>query len=95
MGGETRHGQRVYYEKVRKDGRVTSRYWGSGLLAEIQADRTEEAHDRRGMIAALKAEHRVDDALLHELTAAVEACATAALLAAGCHTHHRTWRKRR
>lgn len=95
MGWETRSGRRVYYEKVRKGGRVVSRYWGHGLLAEVQAERAEEAHARRASVKEMMADETAHDALLQELERDAALCARVALLAAGCHTHHRAWRTRR
>src|SRR5688572_14622052 len=96
MGMETRGSGRYYYEKYRdSSGRVRSRYWGGGRVAELcgQLDAlTREGKQRereaereaidRARESAREIETKIDDGArrLDELV-------TAHLLAAGYHKH--------
>jgi hypothetical protein len=99
MGWETRNGASYYYQKRREGGRVVSRYVGSGAHANFVAmmDAQEQAEQvlEDAAIRAERARHEAMDARLDELGEMVEALTTAALLAAGYHTHKRQWRIQR
>jgi hypothetical protein len=99
MGWEERRGHQYFYRKRRRNGRVVSEYVGCGewveALASLEmADRMqraverEERRDERDQV-------RADEASLDELTALVDTLTTGCLLAAGYHTHKRTWRRKR
>lgn len=99
MAWEMRRGRRYYYHKRRVGGRVVSEYRGSGDWVDAvtrleQADRIERAVERddwRSEQNHIKA----DESALDEVTALIETLTTSYLLAAGCHTHKGTWRRRR
>jgi hypothetical protein len=97
MGWETRNGKSYYYQKRREGGRVRSRYVGSGAVANFVAmmDAQEKA-ERELERAAILAERESDEATearLDELCEMLKTLTTAALLAAGFHTHKREWRR--
>jgi hypothetical protein len=87
------------HRSVRRAGRVTSQYLGSGLVALSQALEMEE---RRAAAEARREQHRaiaqecgaIDEALAGLAREAMSG-ARAALEAAGCYQHARgQWRKR-
>lgn len=98
MGLVYRNGRPYLYRSVRRNGRVTSEYCGSGQAALCFAvwdadDRAEREHER----AECDAERKRSDALaacLDDYCGQVEALARSALYAAGYHYPKRTWRKR-
>jgi hypothetical protein len=95
-----RNGRPYIYRSLRRDGRVTSEYGGSGedarLIGDLEAiERAErdalrrEEHDERKRLDAL-------DRILVELAGRARDLARDALTAAGYHQHDRgRWRKRR
>lgn len=95
-----RNGRPRYQRSVRRGGRVTTEYVGSGNFAILKAlfdaedrDALEEARQR-----ARAEQQRLDDLEhdLDELAEQARALAHEALTAAGYHQHHRgQWRKRR
>ncbi|MDQ3805488.1 MAG: hypothetical protein M3416_16875 [Acidobacteriota bacterium] len=101
MGWETRErGGIYYYRKERDGGRVRSVYVGTpagmgALLARLDSLTREEREERRAERAARRKADRRRDASLDELAEACDVLTTAALLAAGFHTHGRQWRRRR
>ncbi len=95
-----RNGRPRFQRSVRRGGRVTTEYVGSGDFAILKAlldaeDREERAEQREQERAE---RDRLDD-LEHELDGLAEqarALAHEALTTAGYHQHHRgEWRKRR
>ena len=99
MGWETRGNGRYYYRKVRDGGRVRSEYLGAGLLVEMLADiddldRQQRQLEDEARRAEVDAERRTAAALA-EVDRMVQTMTTAALIAAGYHTHRRQWRRRR
>ena len=99
MGWETRGNGRYYYRKVRRDGVVRSEYVGGGWLAEALADMDDAGQDdaeqrRRAWLAEVNAERRTAAALA-EVDQMVQGMTAAVLIAAGCHTHRRQWRRQR
>lgn len=99
MGWETRGNGRYYYRKVRDGGRVRSEYLGAGLLVEMLADiddldRQQRQLEDEAWRAEAEAERRTAAALA-EVDRMVQTMTTAALIAAGYHTHRRQWRRRR
>ncbi len=98
MAWETRGNGSYYYRKVRDGGRVRSVYVGAGLWAEAEAiadevNRETAAAGRAAWSTRVQAEQADDEAIAaagdvaQTLTAAV-------LIAAGCYTHRRQWRRR-
>ena len=99
MGWERRSGGRYYYRKRRIGGRVISTYMGRGDMADAlagleTAERIERAVEREERRAA-RAREQADEAALDEVSRLTEELTAGYLLAAGCHTHKRTWRRRR
>ncbi len=99
MAWEQRNGQRYYYRKKRKDGRVLSQYIGAGEIADLFSliDRDEHLERRWNQI---KWKMKKDDAekldkdqkSLCNLTRQIlRAC----LLVKGYHPHKGQWRKKR
>ncbi len=98
MGWETRErGGSYYYQKRREGGRVISRYVGSGAVANFVAmmDAQEQAERvlKRAAILAERASDEATETQLDELGEMLKTLTTAALLAAGFHTHKREWRR--
>lgn len=95
-----RNGRPYLYKSVRKDGRVTSEYRGSGPTAVLidrldQCDR-QERDDRRQRAKQHQEADAVRQRALDELVADVRALAHAALASAGFHHHNPgEWRQRR
>ena len=99
MGLEARKGRLYYYRKERDGPRVRSVYVGGGAIAQgcayldnlarAEAEEEREAQTR---------EREADEIAEAEIAAVGEMCetlTTAALLAAGFHTHKREWRRKR
>lgn len=99
MGWENRKGKLYYYRKKREGSRVRSIYVGSGetahLISELEAMRHEETEMKRLHQRNLREIDEQADNLIERHGEAAEVLLTAALLAAGFHTHHRQWRRKR
>jgi hypothetical protein len=100
MGLVYRDGRPYLYRSVRRGGRVTSEYRGSGETALLftQWDAIDRDEKDYGRSEASDERKHVDDLemRLDELCAEGDAIAREALTAAGYHQHHRgDWRKRR
>ena len=90
-----RNGRAYRYKSVRRDGRVTSEYRGSGPFATLAALLDEEDQRERDQErAAIKAEAAIERSII-DYVGEVEELARAALIASGCHQHKRQWRRRR
>ena len=95
-----RNGRFYVYRSVRRAGRVTSEYVGSGALAACHAlcdleEREDREEGRRQEREERKQADELDRAL-DELAEQAQALARDALNAAGYHQHDRgKWRKRR
>lgn len=99
MPWEERNGQRYFYRKVRKGGRVFSVYEGGGLAGQFAAERhAAEVAARVQSRAELRQEaakqDRVDG-LIGEAEVIAGRVASAMLEAAGYHAHKRQWRLKR
>lgn len=95
-----RNGQPYLYESFRRNGKVTSRYWGSGdwVIAASQLD----AHDReerdfeRRRATEQRRELEMLGKQLDQLVQDAIGCSRQLLEAAGYHQHKRgEWRKQR
>ena len=89
-----------YYRSVRVNGKPRRRYVGSGAIGQLaaqmdalkRAQRTVEGDRAAGARAA----HEAMDDDLRAVGRLADALARAALIAAGCHRHHRgEWRRKR
>jgi hypothetical protein len=95
-----RNGRPYLYRSVRRNGRVTSEYRGSGedarLIAALESiERDEKDAKRREERSERKQLDDLDRAL-EELAQRAQALARDALTAAGYHQHDRgEWRRRR
>lgn len=97
MGWETRGGREYYYRKEREDGRVRSVYVGGGetarMIAQLEAMRSDEREGKRILARMERGRIEKQEADVNRVCAVVEPLMTAALLAAGFHTHRRQWRR--
>lgn len=97
MGWETRGNNQYYYRKRRQNGRVLSDYVGAGPLVELLA--TFDEHERQEREAAHRRRQRTREADLMldkellQIGRLVRDLQAAALLANGCYTHRRQWRR--
>ena len=101
MGWETRRGRGRYYTRSHKvNGRVVREYVGTGLVAELAAQRDAEERAQR-LAERERLQHEAARwaaavAPLKQLSQLLDAMTAATLIAAGYHQHHRgAWRKRR
>jgi len=99
MGWETRNGRAYYYEKKREDGRVVSRYVGTGLTAQLAENVNEMLRIER---EELRVEKLVQKAIDHDIDAqlrgarrATKIITEAVLIASGYHKHKGQWRRKR
>ena len=99
MGWERRGNNSYYYKKEREGSRVKSVYVGRGeiahMVAQLQSsspllERFARTMKSPEVIRAEKAEAALDQA-----SDLIQLTTQAALLAAGFHTHHRQWRRKR
>ena len=92
MGWETRKGRRYYYQKVRIGGKVSSRYIGTGVLAELLAFEVQEDSlerlDWSSKKAQLEAEERES---IHQQRQSLEAASELAR-AEGMQRRRSEWR---
>jgi hypothetical protein len=94
-------GDRIYaYKSVRKGGRVTSEYCGSGecaaLIGRWEAIEHERRRDRAYDIKARRDELEAEDEPIIAMFRAVEIVARAYLESRGCYLHRgHEWRRRR
>jgi hypothetical protein len=94
-----RNGRAYAYQSVRRNGRVTSEYQGSGSIALlrrsfetiVREQKDAERFHRQAEQESLQAaeQHLID------YFDRIEELVRDALLAAGYHQHKRQWRKRR
>ena len=88
-----------YYRNKRIGTQVVSEYVGGGYLGEFvsQADeeKRQEAQEKRQAWQDVVVAEEQLDAMLDEVTEAVNAYAGALMLATGHHQHKRQWRKQR
>ena len=94
-----RGGRAYAYRSIRRNGRVTSEYRGSGdIVALIAVLDVEERDERDGERYQLRAEQERIEAIENTLTRydeQVEELVRAVLYSAGFHRPKRVWRKRR
>jgi hypothetical protein len=94
-----RGGSTFYIRSVRRGGRVTSAYVGSGLLALGAAMMDAEAREERAAEAAAWRHERSRmesaDKILADLCRGIGMIAQIALEARGFHQHKRQWRRKR
>lgn len=95
----TRNGRAYAYRSVRRNGKVTSEYRGSGELAAVIAllddeDRQERDWERAERRAEREATEAAEQPVV-DYFEPVEDLTRAALFAAGFHQHERQWRLRR
>lgn len=89
-----------YYRSVRVNGQPRRQFVGSGLIGRAAAELDAVERERKAMRKAAAdgardAAEALDDDLL-AIDRLTDALARAALVAAGCHQHHRgDWRRKR
>lgn len=100
MGWESRGGSGpYYYRKMRRDGRIVSKYIGRGENADEVAALVAEARERCKAEAEERREEKRKEAEAEErldgFVREAEAAAEARLTELGYHKHKRQWRRRR
>ena len=96
MGWEQRGNHSYYYRKERNGSRVKSVYVGRGEIANM----ISQFQSGSSLIELLARQNKaandvsLDSAVL-VFEQAIQLLTQAALLAAGFHTHHRQWRRKR
>jgi hypothetical protein len=99
MGLVYRNGRPYLYKSVRRAGRVTSEYDGSGEIALLIAQMRDIDRDEREMERYQDQAERdaidADECILNSYFDRVEDLARAALYSAGFHRPKREWRRRR
>jgi hypothetical protein len=98
MAWANRNGKRYYYRKRRDGRRVISEYRGTGDLAEMlvvfdELNRRQKHFEQEAERNELAHWYFID----REVNETLDFClhlTKAALLIAGLHTHHGTWRRR-
>ncbi|GAA4399846.1 hypothetical protein GCM10023187_12350 [Nibrella viscosa] len=99
MGLEIRNSRPYYYRKVRRDGKSTSEYVGSGFVAEYaavmdEADQAENQTRRERLQRQREADRKADQELI-SLERTLKELFTTVALANGYHQPKRQWRKKR
>lgn len=94
-----RNGKIYAFQAVKREGRVTTRYLGRGLVALLAMDVHRFVRDRRQKI---QNDHKIArqrlqtlDSASQQLRAATRALYCGVLYASGCHLNRRQWRRRR
>src|SRR4051794_26916386 len=91
---------RYYYRSARVNGKPRREYVGSGLIgqlaAQLDAEKQEQREAERAQAAETRLEAEWNDEDLRAVERLAEVLARAALVAVGCHRHHRgEWRRKR
>ena len=96
MGWEQRGANRYYYRKERDGSRVKSVYVGRGEIANMISQFQSGSSRIEQLARQTKAANDVSlDKAVLVFEETIQLLTQAALLAAGFHTHHRQWRRRR
>jgi hypothetical protein len=99
MGLEERDGRLCYYRKERRGTRVRSVYVCTGetarLLSLLDASRAQEEKLKQELTKMERKQFEAHDSAVEHACSMIETLTSAALLAAGLHTHKRQWRRRR
>jgi hypothetical protein len=99
MGWEKRGSHEYYYRKEREGSLVKSVYVGRGeiahMISQIQSSSPWLERLARNIKSPEVVKLEKADAALAQATELIRSVTQAALLAAGFHTHHRQWRRRR
>lgn len=99
MGWEQRGNNSYYYKKERTGSSVKSVYVGRGevaqMVSKLQASSTELEKLMRAKKAIEANEVERAEATLDRAIELTQLFTQATLLAAGFHTHHRQWRRKR
>lgn len=94
-----RGGRAYAYRSIRRNGRVTSEYRGSGdvvaLIALLEAEDREERNYQRFELRDEQERSFDVEKMLNEYVEQVEELTQAVLYSAGFHRPKRVWRKRR
>lgn len=99
MGWEQRGANRYYYRKEREGSRVKSVYVGRGEMAHMISQFESSSAELEKLMRAKKSieANELDrvEAALDRAVELTQLFTEATLLAAGFHTHHRQWRRKR
>ena len=99
MGWERRGNYEYYYRKEREGSRVRSTYVGRGEMARLISQFEESSRRVEKLLQAKNSieshESEKGDMALDRAVDLIQLFTQASLLAAGFHTHHRQWRRKR
>ena len=99
MGWEQRGINQYYYRKEREGSRVKSVYVGRGEVAHLISNFESHSTELEKLLRAKKSiegdELEKVEATLDRAIELTQLFTQATLLAAGFHTHHRQWRRKR
>lgn len=96
MGWEKRGGKQYYYRKERDGSRVKSVYVGRGEIANMISQFQPGSSLIEKLARQTKSANEVSlDRAVFIFEQSIQLLTQAALLAAGFHTHHRQWRRKR
>jgi len=99
MGWEKRGGHSYYYRKEREGSSVKSVYVGRGEIAHMISQIQASSPLLERLARAIRSPQQIKcdkaDAALEQATDLIDLLTQSALLAAGFHSHHRQWRRRR
>lgn len=99
MGWEQRGNNRYFYRKEREGSRVKSVYVGRGEMAHMISQFESSSADLENLMRAKKSieadELEKVEAAIDRAVGLTQLFTEATLLAAGFHTHHRQWRRKR
>jgi hypothetical protein len=99
MGWERRGSNEYYYRKERDGSRVRSVYVGRGKIAHMVSQIQSSSPLLERLARTIKSPEAVkmekSEAAIEQVTNLIQQLTQGALLAAGFHTHHRQWRRKR
>ncbi len=99
MGWEQRGNYSYYYRKERDGSRVKSVYVGRGEIAQMVSQIQSSSPLLERFARTLKSREAMNmeksEGAIEQATRLIQLLTEAALLAAGFHTHHRQWRRKR
>jgi hypothetical protein len=99
MGWEQRGNNQYYYRKEREGSHVKSVYVGREEIAQTVAQLQSTSPLLEKVARTLKSPDEIKfekaEAALDQASNPIQLITQATLLTAGCHTHHRQWRRKR
>lgn len=99
MAWEQRGNHSYYYRKERDGSRLKSVYVGRGEIAQMVSQIQSSSPLLERLARTFKSPEAIkmekSEAVIEQVTHVIQLLTQAALLAAGFHTHHRQWRRKR